>query len=541
MLIFKDMKNFMRLKILSMFLLGFLLGWDGLAQQAAKELGQWTLIESNTQPTSRHENAYVAVGDKLYLIGGRGGKPVDVYDTQTNEWSNLPGPPLEMHHFQAVEYGGKIYVVGAFTGGYPNETPIAHVYIFDPQTGEWTQGPEIPQNRRRGSAGAVVHGDKIYVVCGIINGHVSDQVAWLDEFDPNTGEWKQLADAPHARDHFHAAAFRGKIYAVAGRLTSSDNVFGNTVPEVDVYDIGTGKWTTLADPIPTPRAGNTVAVLGKELLVIGGESMKHMEAHSETESLDLQDYSWHTLSPLVEGRHGTQAAVHNGKLYMACGSNTRGANEITSHEVFDPGREMVAFDESVKAIYLINGQENLGVLSNDQVINYTVRDFSGLVFRPDLTGQAGSVVFELDGEQTILNEPPFDFPAHDLASGQHHLVVIPYENADAQGAEGGSMSRSFVIETTTKSRQYFIEESFKAYPNPFEGEVNFEVKVQRKGLVKVSIFDLNGLAVEEVANKTLLPEQVYRFIWKPQTPAGLYVVRLETEDEVLQKKIVFQR
>ena len=36
-------------------------------------------------------------------------------------------------------------------------------------------------------------------------GHAGGFVNWLDEYNPTTGEWKSLPDAPHARDHFHAA------------------------------------------------------------------------------------------------------------------------------------------------------------------------------------------------------------------------------------------------------------------------------------------------------------------------------------------------
>ena len=45
-----------------------------------------------------------------------------------------------------------------------------------------------------------MHDGKIYLVAGIIDGHTSGTVAWFDEFDPETGVWTPLADAPRARE-----------------------------------------------------------------------------------------------------------------------------------------------------------------------------------------------------------------------------------------------------------------------------------------------------------------------------------------------------
>ncbi|RMG25637.1 MAG: hypothetical protein D6730_10565, partial [Bacteroidetes bacterium] len=186
-------------------------------------------------PYNRHEHAAIALNGKFYVIGGRGNKPVQVYDPQQNSWQDQAEPPLEMHHFQLVSVNGLIYVVGGFTGNFPHETPLSHVYVYDPLANSWQQGPAIPAGRRRGSAGAVVYNDKIYVISGIVDGHSSGWVTYTDVFDPATGSWTPLADAPRARDHFHAALVGQKIYVAGGRRSGADGTFNATVAEVDVY------------------------------------------------------------------------------------------------------------------------------------------------------------------------------------------------------------------------------------------------------------------------------------------------------------------
>lgn len=294
----------------------------------------WRTIEADSSPTARHECALVAADSKLYLMGGRGVKPVEIYDPATNGWTAGAPTPMEIHHFQPVLFNGKIYVIGALTGPYPHETPIPNVLIYDPALDVWTQGPAIPVDRRRGAAGIAVRDGKIYVVSGIIDGHWAGHVPWVDEFDPKSGAWKRLPDAPRARDHFQAAVIGGKLYVAGGRRSSAktQEVFQLTIGEVDVYDFAAGAWTTAAQPLPTQRAGNSAVVVNDRLVVIGGESGQK-QAHGEVEALDPSSGNWTTLPALVRGRHGTGAAILDGWLYTAAGSGNRGGGpELTSLE-----------------------------------------------------------------------------------------------------------------------------------------------------------------------------------------------------------------
>lgn len=297
----------------------------------------WQEVDMQNEPTARHENAFVEADGKFYLIGGRGERPVDIYDPETKTWSQGQSPPLEMHHFQAVAHDGKVYVMGALTGGYPDEQPIPNIYMYDPASDSWTKGPEIPEERRRGAAGAFVHDGKFYLVNGIQNGHTNGYVSWLDMYDPGSGEWTQLADAPHQRDHVQAAVVNNKIVVAGGRTTSAETgqSLELTRPEVDVYDMESGTWTTLEQEIPTQRAGTTSVVLDGKLIVIGGESGAMEAAHHQAEALDLASGEWSSLPSLKQGRHGTQAIVYDGKIYIAAGSGNRGGGpELTSMEVY---------------------------------------------------------------------------------------------------------------------------------------------------------------------------------------------------------------
>jgi N-acetylneuraminic acid mutarotase len=223
------------------------------------------------------------------------------------------------------------------TGTYPNEKPLPNLYIYDPAYNMWTIGPDIPEGRRRGSSGTIVYEDKLYMMCGIQDGHNGGHVRWVDSYDFYTREWEILPDAPRARDHFHAVIAKGEIYAFAGRNTSknTNQVFDLTIPEVDVYNIVSGTWRTMEKELHIPRAGASVALLNNEIYIIGGESMFQDEAHSEIEIWSLKAERWMPINYLNTGRHGTQAIVYQNEIYIAAGCGKRGGSpELTSLEVY---------------------------------------------------------------------------------------------------------------------------------------------------------------------------------------------------------------
>lgn len=295
----------------------------------------WEFVEAKGEPIARHEAAFIEFEGKFYLLGGRGIRPVSIYSPEENAWTEGAPPPLEVHHFQPIVYEDRILMICGFRGRWPREDPMERILSYVPATDSWEWGAGIPAARRRGSAGVALVGDKIYIVGGIINGHVDGHVNWFDEYSPETGEWKSLPLAPHKRDHFQVGYLDGKLYAAGGRRSSikPGESFELVVPKVDVYDFTSGTWSTLEDPLPTPRAGSFTMVLDPKVLVAGGESGRQVAAHNEVEAYDTSQEVWVTLPALQRGRHGTGIFLHNNYLYTCSGCGNRGGDpELTSME-----------------------------------------------------------------------------------------------------------------------------------------------------------------------------------------------------------------
>ena len=299
------------------------------------------LIKTSNEATPRHENGFVAAGDKLYLIGGRGMKPVEAFDPKTNKWEKLGIPPLEIHHFQPVTYKGKIYIIGALTGKFPHETPIPNVLIFDPEKDEWHTGASIPENRRRGAAACAVSGNKAYITGGIIDGHSSGTVNWLDVYDFETEEWQPLPNAPRKRDHVTSVIAGDHLYVLGGRQTDyheEDNFaafFKTNQAALDRYDIKKQQWTTLKASLPVPTAGGGAAFMNGKIYYTGGETAQE-KAHHQVQVFGLDNQAWEIAGSLQTGRHGTCLAVLGNHIYIASGSENRGGGpELSSIEVLE--------------------------------------------------------------------------------------------------------------------------------------------------------------------------------------------------------------
>ena len=305
-------------------------------------MSAWKTVECNGSPHCRHENGFAEYNGKFYMFGGRRIQPVDIFDPKTNTWTSASPPPIEIHHFQPVIFENQIWLPGAMTGLFPRETPLEHIYIYEPDTDTWVEGPKIPEARRRGAAGCTIHEDGwIYIVGGIVDGHHSGTQAWLDRVNPQTGDWEILPDAPNKRDHAPCAIVDNKLYFFGGRETGRHNgkdfdaLFSHTIADVDVYDLDKHAWETHEAPLPIQTAAGGAGVISNKIHYVGGENERQL-AYSEMQIFDPSMQEWKLGPPLNRGRHGTNCCVLDNKIWIAAGSGNRGGEpELTSIECIE--------------------------------------------------------------------------------------------------------------------------------------------------------------------------------------------------------------
>ncbi len=287
-------------------------------------IGIWK--EQPPTSSARQEVSYVQVGGLFYLAGGS--TLHEVYDPVARTWRTLTPLPRNLDHIQGVTVGGLVYYLGGLAGWLGPQANT--VYIYDPEADSFREGAPMP--RGRGAGGVAVFDGKIYYAGGLYTEGIGESsstgaVTWFDVYDPVTDAWTELPEMPRPRDHFHAAVLDGVFYAVGGRDAKIDatNAF------VDAFDLETRTWTILATELPTERGGYASAVLGNEILIFGGEGGGTFDT---VEAFKPQTNSWRALEPMPTARHGIQAAVCEGGVYIAAGGTKQGVGPSTVHEAF---------------------------------------------------------------------------------------------------------------------------------------------------------------------------------------------------------------
>jgi N-acetylneuraminic acid mutarotase len=303
---------------------------DGALVDAGDPLGVWSSAP-DLPLGPRQETAVVALADELWVIGGFDGAGafgsiVEIYTPSTDAWRRGPDLPAAMHHANAAAIDGKIYVLG-FLGN--NFAADNRCFRWDSTSG-WQAIGTMPAGRQRGSSATLVHDGAIYLVGGFRNlGAVPD----VDVFDPDSEAFSPLPPLPRSADHLVATAIGDRIYAVGGRTGS---ITPHTT-QLDIYDPGSGQWS-LGPPMPTSRGGSAIAAVGRALYVLGGEGNSAVASgvFDQVERYDRDTNLWTTLRPMTPGRHGTGAAVIEGRIYVPGGADVQAFGAIATVAVFNP-------------------------------------------------------------------------------------------------------------------------------------------------------------------------------------------------------------
>ena len=109
---------------------------------------------------------------------------------------------------------------------------------------------------------AVSDGTYVYAIGGRILSSDKNSAA-LERFDPASGAWTRLVGMPTPRGSYGATYIDGRIVVAGGEEPTM------VLNVAEMYDIADGKWSTLP-PMPTPRHAEVVATVGNTVYCIGG-------------------------------------------------------------------------------------------------------------------------------------------------------------------------------------------------------------------------------------------------------------------------------
>lgn len=170
-------------------------------------------------PEARSYHCMTSIGTTLYVFGGctLSGRLNDLhsFDTDAGVWKALPTSDLIRGRGGAglVAVGRKLYVVGGFVGH-----EVGDVHEFDTETSQWRQVEGSPALPPRSVFGVASLGSRIFAIGGEVDpssqghagaGKYSNEVFVLDTKHEETG-WQKVepeGGPPPARGWFPASPY----------------------------------------------------------------------------------------------------------------------------------------------------------------------------------------------------------------------------------------------------------------------------------------------------------------------------------------------
>lgn len=273
-------------------------------------------------PLPRTEVAAARLGAEIAVAGGflpdgSTTAAVHAYSPHANRWRRLPDLPIAVNHAMAASYRGRLYVVGGYTGSLARSSIVRAAFVL--VRGRWQQLPRPPEGRA--AAAAAVVGHTISIVGGVGPEGLAQRALI---FDVVRRRWT-TSPGPTPREHLAAAAVGGRVYAIAGRRAGIDT----NVAIVEAYSRARRRWLRVA-AVPEPRGGTGAAVLGREIVSVGGEEPNGTIA--TVYAYDIRRARWRRLPDLPTPRHGLGVVAAAGRVYAIAGGTRPGLTVSGTNE-----------------------------------------------------------------------------------------------------------------------------------------------------------------------------------------------------------------
>jgi N-acetylneuraminic acid mutarotase len=162
---------------------------------------------------------------------------VEIFDPLTNTWSDAaPLPVPRAFHTATLLPDGRVLIAGGRSNGTPGyDLYLSSTVIYDPETGIWSDGPELAAARMRHSATLLPDGRVL-----VVGGYAANWLASSEVLDPFTEKWAATEPLAAERgDHSATLLPSGKVLVTGGHGSI------DSASAVELYDPTTGAWTAM--------------------------------------------------------------------------------------------------------------------------------------------------------------------------------------------------------------------------------------------------------------------------------------------------------
>ena len=164
---------------------------------------------------------------------------------EENAWVEMPAMRHKRSYFGTVVIDGKIYTIGGFEHGFENIRAVGTVEMYDPQTNSWTDKTPMPILPYRFATVGFM--DKIYCIGVYVDDLGIHSINMV--YDPVTDTWEKKTPMPTLRWYVSVCVVNERIYVMGGQVNTGYGWSGFSDcavydPVMDVWSIYSGSWPT---------------------------------------------------------------------------------------------------------------------------------------------------------------------------------------------------------------------------------------------------------------------------------------------------------
>ncbi|GAA0181527.1 hypothetical protein LIER_30251 [Lithospermum erythrorhizon] len=233
---------------------------------------------------------------------------IECYDPRTNSFHKVTTiPGLEQNYamkdFAMIALGDSIYVIGGRLCHKEFDTPdmsyyevVSSVLRYNVVTDTWSKCADLITPRI--NFACTVHENKIFIAGGQTTFHSVKGTSSAEFYDPALNEWKSLPNMSTLRYKCVAVSWRGKIHVVGGfaekENTSNDpqqgQIFAMERSSAEVFDTENNKWDLDARMWELDIPPNQIVPIGDKLYS-SGDCYKAWKGHIEVYDAKLKIWS----------------------------------------------------------------------------------------------------------------------------------------------------------------------------------------------------------------------------------------------------------
>lgn len=274
-------------------------------------------------PAARTEVTGTAWDGRIVAVGGLDPDgdavaDVDVYDPDTDTWSQGPRLPTALHHTAVATLDDRLYVVGGYSIQDGSWVAESAVWSLGPGDDRWSQ--EAPLATPRGALAVASTGERLVAVGGV--GPDGQVLTSTEVLDRDGRAWEPGPEMGTPREHLAATAVGGEVYAIAGRAGGFDT-------NRDSVEVLRDRAWSDAGTLNAARGGIGAATVDRIPCVTGGEEDAGTIGSVEC----LVAGSWEVVDRLEVPRHGLAVAALDGRLHVVGGGPEPRLTTSDVHEV----------------------------------------------------------------------------------------------------------------------------------------------------------------------------------------------------------------